>query len=479
MLSDTCNCCDDNRNGTIDEGIKYCNQAGPFGQLSCDSIFETQVPYEADSRSFLARFASNLALYASGLDFFWRLFVNDNVTTVALNLAEFQTSSWDHLSIGQESWGGTPGAGGPALGWHYVQGWLDHQIDMVFSSDYDGNGGRGFRFSGAAVRCAAASQAPTVRTIYPLQRNEGLLLRTGDTLHFRVDSTASEAHTVWVVMERGASTTADFDLFARRGAMPEKHLYDYRAISTATGDVMAPPQDASSTSWYIAVTSYSGAGSFRLWVSRAKPSQIRTLTAGVATPQSSQTVTGLQDTLRAAMRMNFGTTEGMLVVNEIVFSNQGECTCSNRNCNICFTNVSNSHCTYLGDQIRTAPSQWTNVAILTHEMGHCVWGLDDEYDGLNVCGVAGRRTCGHSIMNGPVGNTTNYCTQYNHRVDSDPAICLYNCYYACGQGCSKCWVGPSASWPLHAPRVLDMPIGTLDDTDFSTIRSLDNVLILR
>lgn len=259
----------------------------------------------------------------------------------------------------------------------------------------------------------------------PTARNSGVLLGPNDVAYFTVPvgsakpgDTCSSAHDTFALW--GDPTPGnDFDLYVRCGAEPTPTQWDYRGYSSDSQEFVHATTATCpcGSQWHIAVSAFSGSGWFNLVNGKHYASEHR-----AAVPVYAVTSTRLSDSQTAyydqqigiGFKMFFGANEGSrywdginLALSQYEQSGQINLKLQpgRANSDVCV----NGSVTCLFAQCETFvydPDQYGNPfdgRTLTHELGHHVNCLTDEYeDGVGT-------ECGHSIMGNEYQTNTNYC----------------------------------------------------------------------
>lgn len=300
---------------------------------------------------------------------------------------------------------------------------------LEFSSDFS-NGRQGFVFDDLQV-CCAGSQAPTpVANATWGRRHEGALLGTGDVVYFKLSAAPSAAYAIhlpfWAISP--VSPTLPLSMHVRCGALPTASTYDF-ASSTASrwGYLRVPYQSWCGTSWYVAISSDGGSGTFSFVPSLAKVGEEKTLRVGIEFNATTTEMETLGFTLVDAARRYYGATEGQQMVTRFdVYNNRGAncayCPSWPNACDVCWE-VQNTQASRVYGHykmyIRHDDAVYGSY-IISHELGHLIGWLDDEYCSPSDpdCSPAGCKFCGHGLMGLAHGN--NLCDDSNHKEDIAP-----------------------------------------------------------
>jgi hypothetical protein len=279
--------------------------------------------------------------------------------------------------------------------------------------------------------CTVATQVDTnPGTLDIGARYGGPLLGTSDVVYAKFTPPASAHSTVALWPADDGSASNDFDIFARCGALPTPSAFDTSATSGNSQEFLH--LGACGSSWYLAIVSFRGSGTFNLVVGRHTASHHMTLTAGTDSVFTAAQIQNVSNQLRDSARFFYGVTEGdqyVDTVNLYANNNSGGSNCPNcgnvtgSKCDICFSLGCTPGC--VGQTTCAQPPSgqgkiqlWTNgffYQTIGHEMGHAFYGcLADEY--IN------NTSCGHSIMDDQwnTGTQFNVCTANDHGLDRRP-----------------------------------------------------------
>ncbi len=260
----------------------------------------------------------------------------------------------------------------------------------------------------------------TERVIGPYSRASGVLLGAGDVAYFSASvgsrkngDTCSLAHDTFALWA-DPSLPNDFDMYVRCGAQPTPTQYDYVGYSNDNQEFVhaTTANCPCGSDWHIAVVSYQGSGWFNLVNHKHYASEHRSSITARNTlicPPINQTTRGLMKTeISRGFKHFFGANEGTRYWDTIHFDPVGgnasdiwihSCANGRPNSDVCrsgFTcNFTTCHVSLYGN--------WYDGPTLSHELGHHVNCLKDEYE--DDVGTE----CGHSIMGSQFYTNTNYC----------------------------------------------------------------------
>jgi hypothetical protein len=278
-------------------------------------------------------------------------------------------------------------------------------------------------------------------------------------------------------------TGGDADLYVRTGATPTKNIYNQRsALASTSNEAIRIVGNTSGATHFVAVTSYSGAASFALRFSRAKPSNIWSQRVGLAFPATSTQLTTIRSMVKQNMQKFFGASEGQIVISSATITNNigdsaGNCgNCAGGPCNVCIKATPPppppglaANCA--AGLVTLFSTEWnggtTNPHTLAHEWGHCIVGFIDEYNLHPGCPAHADELCGHSVMANIFLN--NYCSSLNHKSDTFPIghVCS-GCSNlgVCTNNCANCQYILGSNWAALASTVNVVETQTPDDANY-------------
>jgi hypothetical protein len=251
------------------------------------------------------------------------------------------------------------------------------------------------------------------------RRYHGILLGTNDVvyLQFAADPTRHHPIALWDDM---GSAGNNFDLYARCGSLPTPTLYDWRANSPDSQEYIDISGCGSTV--YLAVHARSGSGVFSVTRGiHTTAAHTGNLRAGTAFNASSAQMATFNATLQQAARHFYGSTEGEQVVDRIDLYNSQTCTttsCGGGNCDICFVDEPGTAYAGCGWGVVVQQGYYGTGEGVSHEFGHYRYCIGDEYVNVDVGSIW---QCGHSNMANPWGDNNNYCVDFDHMQDKNPA----------------------------------------------------------
>jgi hypothetical protein len=329
--------------------------------------------------------------------------------------------------------------GGPSYG-NNIAGWYDFRADMggslpttymnlMFNSDYSVSD------TGVFLDQAEVCTNNPGKTLYnaegplvPYYRTSGVLLGTGDVAYFNVPvgsaksgDTCSSAHDTFAMWggPNGGPNGVDFDLYVRCNAQPTNTQWDYRGFSSDPQEFIHATTDTCpcGSYWHVAVQSFRGAGWFNLvnhkhYASEHR-SEARVYAVTFHPPIPNAQLNAYATEMSRGVKHFFGANEGARYwdgvglyqatntlyqeINIYADVNNGR-----PNSDRC---ASGSWYCFLGGLCELyLYNNWFDGPTLSHELGHHLNCLDDEYDNPSQDIL-----CGHSIMASQFYTNSNYC----------------------------------------------------------------------
>lgn len=230
--------------------------------------------------------------------------------------------------------------------------------------------------------------------------------------------------------------TFDFDIYIKCNAFPTPTSYDYRPYLESAFEYIETPNDyCTDGTIYIAINSCGPFGKF--YFMRSDIGFKNDLTAGITWNATSAEIEKIRVGLSKGSRIFFGMTEGQAIVEDIfVTNNTSDCQCNGEHCNICIYQSTDSSTCHHEDYFFWTDKwiimrNWNSIdehngedyaRIFSHELGHCLLGLKDEY---NTQSGNNEHYCGHSMMDnnwpteGNIGQNNNICNLRNHYASLD------------------------------------------------------------
>lgn len=278
------------------------------------------------------------------------------------------------------------------------------------------------------------------------QRSMGVLFGTNDVVYARLaPAGASDYHAslyLWGTPQPGEY--ADFDIYARCGQKPTPTSYTQKSMSGGMKEFVDVACAAGQT-FYVAIHSYSGRGSFNLLASTHYPAKHYQLTAGADFTPTEQQWQTWTETLTRGSRRFYGVSEGAVIIDKIRVYKSGGTNCEtacNGPCTFCLHNdasTADSWMCYPGGRVNWGVNYIDRVQWVAHELGHLLYCNEDEYrlpDGAS---------CGHTIMDVESYTNNNVCVQMDHPKDKWPDHVGLDPWY--GPGGQEAWnAGVSTSY---------------------------------
>ncbi len=430
--------------------------------------------------------------YANAILHDQRVVGNQWTTTFGLNFVTFNTEAgYDFLKWGRALYGIWPEqtiSGVQAAFWADISassGLASTFGAYEFLSDYVVTR-PGFRAASARL-CSALSvpDSGPPAALAPYVENVGVMLGNNDVVYGTLAYEVGGNHTT-LVLRAYPGVSADFDVYARCGAIPTPSQWTWRGFSSNSDEYIDLGTGCSSgQTLYVAVHSFWGSGQFYLVRGRHKATHEFVLSARtwnfVPTPTE---LSNISNMLALGSKRFFAATEGDQVVSRIDLYTNGSTSgfCNQTWCNVLiYNNNSATANSYLCDSGTISLYQaefdadGDDAHVFAHELGHLRYCAGDEYingrcatDCSLSCGSAscpgGCATgiacdrCGHSIMADLYFNktrNTNMCTNLDHGWDRDP-------------GAPFPTLSPAHQQAYSAGASLGFTNATYDNFDYST-----------
>lgn len=402
--------------------------AQTFSPVSCNVCPSyTEVPWTFDSSELPTDpncSAGTCPHYINNINQWRSVIANKWVKEFQFRIDSFDTEpSFDYIDYGEVSGSLTRLTGSPVLGWRGVvssKSIQERPIDFLFHTD--SNVARpGFAMGKARVCCSFTAPLLDVvpqRALVPLERTTGVLLGNGDTIYGTIPiapNNGKQSIALW------GPSNADFDVYVRCNALPTVSVWDYRAYSADSQEVLILPRPGACTypgTWYVAISSYSGAGQFNIVTSPMFDSGVVSLRVGFNFNASATQLTNAATALSKTSRQFYGQTEGQILIKSYDIWNDTGSSCSNcggQICDVCFEDEPGTGWCCSGNQVTVQRNYFSDPEGIAHEFGHRFLGVSDEYEGSG-----GVWKCGHSNMAKPWGDQNNFCVEMDHNKDSTP-----------------------------------------------------------
>jgi hypothetical protein len=399
--------------------------AFPFPQCTTSPGFDAPIPVNIGAREYDPKpenppgGATDGTKYSLNTTSSWSLYTNPNVVKVQPYYGLFQTESgFDILRVtdntGTLSYSGNLNASNAPVAasspWQMQLGLgIINGVQMSWTSDFSVSDNLPPSFSQVAVQCNNAVTTPIAPFFIGFsERTEGLLIKTGDVIYFRMVQPANAAMVI-SLDAKAASAGADFDIFASTtNQLPDSGNFTWKSNTTATSEAIDIPVSSVARDIYVSVYAFQGAGHFALHQLLQKPSERFALNVcpvgftPTATQQSQ--ITGFLK--QGALRFLAVTNGNMWLKTFNVTAQTSSCDSS---CSVCLlgpgtgsvshgaTSPSPNGC----GQVKIGGGNWPGGAgaswLYAHEAGHSCLGEPDEYE-PPPAGAATPMVCGHTIM---------------------------------------------------------------------------------
>ncbi len=376
----------------------------------------------------------------------WHVYMNPNVVRIQPYYGFFMTESgYDILKVtdstGTLSYSGSINATTSPVAasgiWQPQMGLgVINALDVSWTSDYSVANYLPPSFSQVAVQCSNNVTNPIIP--YPINffdRTEGLLIKTGDVLYFRLTQPAN-AQMLLSLDAKATTTGADFDLYASTSnQFPDDSSFTWRSYTTNASEAIDIPASSSARDIYVGVHSYNGAGHFALHALLQASNERYALTVCPIgfTPDATQQSTLTSFFKGGSLRFLAATNGNVWLKTFNVTASHSSCdsscsVCLNQTGSVSYGNpsISPQGC----GQVQLGGGNWGGGAayswLYAHESGHSCLSLPDEYE-PPPAGNATPMLCGHTIMSNH-GFARFYCSRSHckdgHTTDTarcDPA----------------------------------------------------------
>lgn len=243
---------------------------------------------------------------------------------------------------------------------------------------------------------------------------KGLLMATHDVIYTRIN-TSDSLHTGGYSLHLHSPQSNDFDIYTKCGSLPTPTNYDQASRSGDSDEYLYISPTACSTTLYVAIHSYNGTGSFDFYPFKNSSYKVTNLRAGINFAPTTQQTTNITNTLEAGAKHFYGLTSGTHVIPKIDLYDNVSCSnCGGQNCDICFKNTSGVAFA-TSTQITMFNQFFQSPRVLSHEFGHLLANLDDEYSETGQNPRTTATACGHSMMGYYGTNVHSLCTSHNHK----------------------------------------------------------------
>jgi hypothetical protein len=432
----------------------------PFGPP--DATGAIFIPYTESSNRF--PWAGGSSNYQNNVDYNWQAWFSGNVTSAAMVFQAaapgFHTEPFfDYLYLsnsnnstvlslnGNLDQGNTVGYASQPVPFNFAIFPNDNYMNLEWKSDYSVNYA-GWTIAGFKVRCDRINQpagsAANVSRLHNNDQRDGVLLGSGDIRYFSTVQQADRDLLLHLRQDNTPGPHADYDLYASTSALtttPDPTHYQYRSFrglksdGTMNEDFIYIPATGVAHYVYFSVHGYlvdkTHAGGYRVYENTIG-NKIASWNVNTDFDDRNGTCGNVTQTVQNAISADisglYQATDGTALVRNINFwhnapdgSQNGYC--SGQGCQIVYSGCSCTNtcmapdtyygfagtCNFAGGG-RIVDRSWagspvTDGWLMSHEMGHALYGFAEEY----VNGGAGY-VDGHSVMNGPQANASDYCT---------------------------------------------------------------------
>ncbi len=377
------------------------------------------------------------ANYINHQQFYGSLTANPYVIEAYFRVAKFSTepaydglawnvSNTDNLSqAANPAMTGTPYTPGTWFGYSSIAGLENAPIRWQFYADGTVNS-TGIAFDYVKVCC---SQNPGTRynaasLLTNGERQSGILLGTGDVVYFTLPGSTPElTNKTYSLALRGNTPSNDYDLYVRCGAYPTEFNSQLIGNSWDTQEFLNFGSMSCASTWYVAVRSFRGGGTFNIVANERYKSQDVELHVGLTYSASAAELSTLQNRLRQGVGKWYGANEGRIYVQTVHLYNATgpDCglpnlnSCGGNRCNVCIYNTQHNEQYDWGlAAVHLMNTSDTNT--IAHELGHMLTDVprhSGTFLGLGDERIDNVGACGHSIMTGygggPIDNANNLC----------------------------------------------------------------------
>jgi hypothetical protein len=295
--------------------------------------------------------------------------------------------------------------------------WQKYGATFKFTTDPYYPGGD-YSLDSVTITACKASGSVTAAPLDFTRVSTGLLQGTHDTVYHVIPVGSDTSLKTNIALWSDALGSYDFDLYVRCNAFPTADSYDYRGYSADAQEFLSINNYwCLNGSWYVAVNSYSGWGSYALSYSlmNAYQSSVE-LCVDVDAYHTADWYTAELNTLRQAAKYVYGMTEGQFMIPKMHLWPYGvQCAANNNPIHLVSTPSVNcnppalrSHCSSLNGtgQVYVCQDDWANPRTIAHEIGHCSLQLRDEYS--EDANHVSKAQCSHTIMSGSTSD--NVCS---------------------------------------------------------------------
>lgn len=442
---------DDDCDGLTDEGASQCGS----GTIQIPFTLDTSREFRAETKNY-----DNPQHYGNDMDIQWTFLPSQRMQFYWFGFDRFDTEySYDYLKVGSETLTGTGHTG------TWLKGAGSALLPMQWYTDYSILGD-GVRFQSLTSSCTnnGSGYIPTAQ-LY--QGIDGALMYTGDNAFFTFTLPAYRTGII-NLDHMGTAGTQNYNIFVKQSSAEFAANCNsaWCGISASdTGETVGIGYATSTRQFVVNISSYQGAGRYRLFISAPVVSHPDAIDIGY----EDRVVNGSAEDLRgravwgAARAVMLAATDGQFAMNglaevynsiscyscqDLIYSNKSTLTggCApgaTYNMGTAYSYVSlvrnfwRPYSTWVVNGVNCwglPGSPYTDAKkvaeLVVHEWGHHEFWIPDEYQ---VVGGAVEYQCGHSSMAGAhqfgflygTGvsadtdhtHITDFCTYFTHGKD--------------------------------------------------------------
>lgn len=346
------------------------------------------------------------------------------------------------------------------------------ELELVFATDSSLGTAAGWSIDSLVVDCSTSSGGGTVSppVLEEDTDTQVVLADADDTVVVKIFAPGTPV-SIWTT---SMSPGLDVDLYVQSGAMPNRLSQSSTHVNSADEFFHVA---ATNLPIYVAVHSRSGRGVATLRYARVKPASIRGSTdpirVGFAYIPTPSRMAAAKEVFRLAQGAFWGMTEGRIQIRSVELYDDGpdllgNCLCGSSYCNVCirdstdraFCNMT-TRVVWLYEQTFLPAGRISAARMISHEWGHCVLGLWDEYQDhghvesckhgddqclhtamanhnlmYNLCGdfAHARESGGSSRFLGHV------CSACNSPIPGSPG------WLTCSDTCASCALATPSQW---------------------------------
>ncbi len=469
-LSETCNNCDDNGNGQVDENLT-CSTALPFvSRCVPGSIVAALGTSQLPANNNTAAGFGGRRAYANNISYTQNIVTNSLVKSVTLRFPVVGLDTKDLLKFKNLSTGAldtVTSTIGMVTRTYMHPGGAPGVVESTFVTDSNLGQSIGWAVDDVTVSCGGTA-ATTPVTLIEDQDTLALLTTGDDAVFFRIPNPAA-AVSIWITSPSGGAF--DADLYAGIGSIPSRLAKLNSKTAGKSDEFVHVPAAPAGQDVFIVVHSASGVGQATVRYARVKPQwvfdQSNPIRVGVRFAATAAEMDKIELMVRNGMRFFFGMTEGKVQVRNIdLYNNVGWdlFACGGAFCHVAVDgDTGRAYCDPSGTAVvfkeewkslsSTGNFEWLGGQVVAHEWGHCLLGLGDEYKdhgGPKDACLHGDDLC-NSAMSDQSKNF-NLCNSLDHARDpgGSPSRAFHVCANCsatnCNGGCNACFMGPITQW---------------------------------